>query len=360
MSPSLQSSKSKITTDTGTNKSLSPYNRPFQQLLVDSQIFPPYYQHPDGTAASEPENLDYIKERLTRRRPSLSPSQFTRTEHIAFIRKDADAANEEQVRTNVIPVIQGTIKNSQTVSGEVLFLNLTPFTTDEKVTSGKPDVYHGARPEQLKRPIRKELSHLIIPSTQEDLPILPSHFTAIKGPDGNAAIAKRQATYDAYLGARGIHALQNYGLAEPSFDNKAYTFAFIYHSPTLSAFVCHPVQSADPGEPSCYYMTAVGSFAMLHNLETWAEGATWYRNSIDLAKEWRDEFISAANNILRAPKASVVPNASTNLASIGDHLRALTMEFQANNAASGGDEDCGTAESSEGRRRRREKKLVHL
>ena len=127
---------------------------------------------------------------------------------------------------------------------------------------------------------------------------MPSHFTAVKGPDGHTSIAKRQATYDAYLGARGIHALQNYRQTEPLFDNKAYTFAFIYHSPTLSVFVCHPVQPADPGEPPSYYMTPMGSFSMLHNVETWKEGATWHRNAIDLAKEWRDEFIRLANNVL--------------------------------------------------------------
>jgi hypothetical protein len=46
-------------------------------------------------------------------------------------------------------------------------------------------------PEQLDRRVRDELSGYIIPSTQEDIPIVPNFFLAVKGPDGSAAVAKR-------------------------------------------------------------------------------------------------------------------------------------------------------------------------
>lgn len=296
-SPSHGLSGTKATTSVGTIISLSPYSRFFQQLLVDSSIFPPHHEHPDGTAAPEPVNLDYITERLARRRTDLL--NFSKEQHQAFVRQDAKAAKEELVRRNVIPIIQGPVEDPATAAGEILFTNLTAFITDEHVVSSKPDFYHGARPEQLKRPIRTDLNHLIVPSTQHDLPILPNHFTVVKGPDGSVAVAKRQATYEAYLGARGIHVLQNYGQAEPLFDNKAYTFALIYHTSVLSLFVCHPVQPVNSGEQPFYYMTFVTQFAMISNAEAWKEGATWYRNSIDLAKQWRDELIRAANNACR-------------------------------------------------------------
>ena len=353
-SQSRRSSRTKTTTDTGISKSLSPYNWPFQQLFVDSHIYPPYYEHPDGTAAPKPKNLDYINEKLAQRRPSLFLSKFTKIEYKAFVRKDANATNENNVKKNVISSIQKTIKNFRTVLSEILFINLTPFTTDEKVTSGKPDFYHDARPEQLKRPVQKKLSHLIIPFTQKDLAILPSHFTAVKEPDDHAVVAKRQTTYNAYLEARGIHVFQNYGQAESFFDNKVYTFVFIYHNPTLLVFVCHPVQPVDLGKPPSYYMTPVGSFSMLHNVKIWKKGTTWYQNAIKLVKKWRNEFIRMTNNTIRAFIVSITSNASTSFVSTGNQLDALIMGSQVDDAANGSDEEFETAESSQKKEKKQE------
>jgi hypothetical protein len=38
-----------------------------------------------------------------------------------------------------------------------------------------------------------------------------------------------QACYVGAMGARAMHALQGYGQAEPTYDNKAYTFSSTYH-----------------------------------------------------------------------------------------------------------------------------------
>lgn len=66
---------------------------------------------------------------------------------------------------------------------------------------------HGARPEQLDRRIRIELSDQIVLSTQHDLPIAPNFFLAVKGLDGLVLVAKRQACYDGVLGVRGMQLL---------------------------------------------------------------------------------------------------------------------------------------------------------
>ena len=47
---------------------------------------------------------------------------------------------------------------------------------------------------------------------------------------------------------------------------------------------------------------------MTGNAETFRQGATWYRNSRDLAKEWRDSAIAQANATAIA-QASVTANA---------------------------------------------------
>lgn len=77
------------------------------------------------------------------------------------------------------------------------------------LTAAKPDLYCGACPEQLNRRVRDDLSSYIIPSTQDDLPITPNFFLAAKGPDGTAAVARRQTCYDGALGARGMNSLQS-------------------------------------------------------------------------------------------------------------------------------------------------------
>jgi hypothetical protein len=117
-----------------------------------------------------------------------------------FRQADTDAFKEDQVMKSVIPIIEGKITGTKCVSGNILFTNLEHLT-DSTLVPGNPDLYYGARPEQLNRRVRSELSDRIVPSTQHDLPIVPNFFLAAKGPDGSIAVAARQASYDGALGA---------------------------------------------------------------------------------------------------------------------------------------------------------------
>ncbi|CRG92847.1 hypothetical protein PISL3812_09918 [Talaromyces islandicus] len=274
-------------------KSSGPYDRDFQQHLVDHGIYPVAYEYPDGRMPPKPNNWNDIKERLARYRPSLSPSRFTDEAHEKFVRADAHAFKEKQITESVIPVIEGDNGDARCVAGGVPFNNLGPLT-DVTLAPGNPDRYYGARPEQLDRRIRDELFAEVIPSKQDDLPMAPNFFLEAKGPDGSASVAKRQACYDGALGARGIHSLQTYGEDEPTYDNDAYTLTSIYHNGQLQMFTSHPSNSATSDRPE-YYMTQLRSFALTDNVDTFREGATWYRNGRDWAKEQRDEAIRQAN-----------------------------------------------------------------
>ena len=88
----------------------------------------------------------------------------------------------------MIPIIEGEIRDARCVSGGIPFTNLGQLT-DGTLAPGKPDLYDGARPEQLRRRVRDELSGHIIPSTQDELPIAPNSLLAAKGPDGSLAVA---------------------------------------------------------------------------------------------------------------------------------------------------------------------------
>ena len=339
-------------TTKNTIKNLSTYDTAFQQKLVDSHIYYPHYEYPGGTKTPKPDNWDYINERLARSRASLSPSRFTREQHDDFVRKDANAAKEDMVKKRVIPIIEGTIKEGTikdigTQSGNIPFTNLAPLVATNKLVNGNPDIYYGARPEQLDLRVREELEQFIIPSTQHDLPILPNHFTAAKGPDGTAAVARRQATYDSCFGARAQLYTRSYGQVELQFDNNAYTVSTIYNDGMLKIYTNHLTPPNITGQPPNYYMTLVRCFAMDDSPEVWRDGAKYYRNSIDMAEEFRNEAIKAANEVVDArgqvPAPALAP--ITPLPSNTDNnTAALTNNFA---SASDSDDDADEEEEEE-------------
>ena len=194
----------------------------------------------------------------------------------------------------MIPIIEGKINDNKCIDGDILFTNLASLTSDT-LTSAKPDLYSGARPEQLDRRVRNKLSDQIIPSTQDGLPIAPNFFLVAKGPNGTAAVATRQACYDGALGARGMNSLQSYGEDEPVYDNNAYTIMSIYGDGQLKMYTSHPTQPSSPGGRPEYCMNQLRSFAMTDTAETFRQRATAYRNARDWAKEQRDEAIKRAN-----------------------------------------------------------------
>ncbi len=214
---------------------------------------------------------------------------------------------------SVIPIIEGEVKDAKCVSGGIPFTNLAHLT-DGTLVPGNPDRYYGARPEQLNRKVRTELSGYIIPSTQNDLPAAPNFFVAGKGPDGSIAVAGRQASYDGALGARGIQSLRSYGQGEPAYDNNAYTITTLYHGGTLKMYTSHPAQPSSSGSRPEYFVTQLGAFAMTNNTETFRDGAKAFRNARDWAKEQRDEAIRQANEKAN-DIPSTTPTCSTSAAS---------------------------------------------
>ncbi|CAD6440053.1 290bab11-0fa8-4ffe-a3f6-e626df4feab4 [Sclerotinia trifoliorum] len=279
---------------TTTTKNTSVYSRNFQQHLIDNGIFPSFYRYPDGTRPTKPNNWKEIKRRLAQPHRSLSPSRFTEEMHEKFTQVDADAAKEEQVTRLVIPLIEGEVIDAKCVSGKIPLKNLR-YLTDGSLVSGNPDLYYGARPEQLERQVRIDLGDYIVPTTQSDLPIVPNFFLEVKGRDGSVAVAERQACYDGAFGARGMLQLQSY-MQDEVYDNIAYTITSTYHYGTLHMYTSHPVQRNGPSGRTEYIMTHINSWALLGSPETYQEGVTAFRNAIDWTKEQRDEMIENANH----------------------------------------------------------------
>lgn len=245
--------------------------------------------------------MTQVRAALATNRPSLSPSKFSEGAFEAFQEIDERAEDEDDVMANMIPAIIGPSHTSHPSARNTVFGNLDPIT-DGTIAPPKPDIYYGAYPEELSRPIRDQLRDNIMPSTMEDKPMVPNFFLEVKGPDGSAAVAKRQARYDGAVGSRAIHSLQNYGEEVPGYDGNAYTFNSIYHDGFLQMYAHHPTAPTTHGGRPGYHMTKVSRFDITNNRETFVEGATAFRNARDFAKRHRDSFIEAANT---RPQAGV-------------------------------------------------------
>jgi hypothetical protein len=281
-------------------KSSSPYDCNFQQCLIDNGVFPPGYEYPDGRQPPKPDNWNDIKERLARPRPSLSPSAFTEEDHAKFVRLDDHALKDKQIMETVVPIIEGDVGSIKCVARDVPFTNLHPLVNG-KIVPGHPHRYYGAYPEQLDSQVRHQLGGDIIPSTRHDLPILPNFLLQVKGLYGGVDVATRQANYHGALGARGMDLLEIYGKENPSFHENALTISSIYHYGSLKMFTIHTSKAADSDRTE-YHMTQLNHWGMSGNVDTFRQGATWYRNGRDWAKEQRDRVVMNANERAKVTK----------------------------------------------------------
>ncbi|TFB07650.1 hypothetical protein CCMA1212_000745 [Trichoderma ghanense] len=293
--PSPYSSRStrRTTLTSARTKSTGPYDRAFQQHLIDHHVLPDGYEYPNGQLPPEPENMAEIRQALARRRASLSPSRFTDEDFRRFKRQQRTAQGETEVVSDVVPIIEGA-QDRRNVARDNAFRNLEHLT-DDTLVPGNPDLYYGARPEQLNPGIRSALSGQIVPTAQEELPIAPNFFLQVKGPGATADVAPRQVCYDGALGARGIQSLQSYGEAEKLYDNKAYALTCYYMAGILGIHTSHPIPPSHPGGQPGFVTTEVKQYLLTADVESFRQGAAAYRNGIDWAKSQRDEAIDRAN-----------------------------------------------------------------
>ncbi|KAL3462633.1 hypothetical protein BJX64DRAFT_276975 [Aspergillus heterothallicus] len=271
------------------------YDPHFEQHLIDNGVFTPFSKYPHGTEPSKPKNLKEIQQRL--RAPCPLPDSDMQYEEFARLNKDA--VSEELVIADILPKLEGNRKDGSMIGGQRLN-NLAPLT-DVTLACAKPDLYHGTSPNQLNRSIREDLSNMIIPTHQTSFLITPNFFVEAKGHDGSSAVVQLQACYDAALGARAMHALQQYGHENCSnkpkyYDNNAYTMAATFQNGLLGLYVTHPTRSTNNNGPDTYYvMTQVGKWCLDGDPDTYQRAITAYRNARDLAREFRDDFIRQAN-----------------------------------------------------------------
>ena len=96
-----------------------------------------------------------------------------------------------------------------------------------------------------------------------------------------------------------MQALQSYGQAEPTYDNKAYTFSSTYHDGTLKVYSHHPTQPSHAGGVPQYHMSQLNSYALTGDTNTFRKGISAFRNARDLTTEQRDMLVDQANAVAR-------------------------------------------------------------
>ena len=296
-------SRTRTTERTTTGKSISgkskssktsnPNDANYQQKLIDGGVFPYGYKYPDGNRPPLPSDWDETNIRLAQSRPSLSPSAFPEEAYQKFVEADAEAFNEDAVNDTVLPAMLEAMGVSRRAENNILFTNIDPVTGD--ITQAKPDYYYGARPEQIHPHVRNELSKHIIPSNHTHLPAVPNFFLEAKGPDGSAAVARRQACHDGAIGARAMQSLRSFGQSEPVYDNNAYTISTTYHEGSLKMYGHSVAQPKGPGTRPEYYMYQLRSFAMTGTADSFRQGATAFKNAMDLTEEYRNDAITQGN-----------------------------------------------------------------
>ncbi|RYC79878.1 hypothetical protein BFJ63_vAg17236 [Fusarium oxysporum f. sp. narcissi] len=132
--------KSNNITNTTATRSTGPYDRAFQQHLIDHNIFPPGYEYPDGHEPSEPDdNIDEIRQALERPRASLSPSRFSKDDFKRFKRADDHATKESRVTASVIPIIEGDPGDTKCIASDISFTNLDHLSVPSLISTMEPD-----------------------------------------------------------------------------------------------------------------------------------------------------------------------------------------------------------------------------
>ncbi|PTB40416.1 hypothetical protein M441DRAFT_28232 [Trichoderma asperellum CBS 433.97] len=284
-----------ITPETAGREIIGPYDRAFQQHLIDYGIFPHAYEFPDGQLLPKLENKGDILRSLVQSRASLA--HFSNHDFRKFELAEAQAIRERDITTSVIPIIEGDIGDRKCLAGKIPFTNLEHLT-DGTLVPANPDIFYGARPEQLHPQIRKELNSRVVPSTQSELPIAPNFFVEVKGKDGSATVTQQQLFYDMALGERGQQALRSRNPFYASYDNKSHTLGYLYLDGQLKIYATHAIQPSSPAGQPGFVVTQLGAFALTNDVDTFRRGAAAYRNGRDWAKKQRNDAIEQANEML--------------------------------------------------------------
>lgn len=276
-------------TDGARNRQIFADTEDFKQHLADHKIYCEGYPYGNIILVSQPNNLFIILGRLAKSR-SRAPTTFER-----FKARKIQINFKNDVMRKIVPILCGRI--DVPTQRDTLFAELDPITSDN-TPKPKPDHFDGARLHELHKLVREDqdLRSKIIPTKHPRVPVLPNFFLEVEGPDGSPSVSQTLACYHGAYGARAMHALQNYGMPEPTYDGNAYAFSATFYDDHLKLYAHHLTAPTTPGGRPEYHITQLRSLAMSDSYNSYCDALISLRNLRELAQLNRDDFIQAAND----------------------------------------------------------------
>ena len=315
----------------------SAYDAGFAQSMIDNNMYPDEYEFDDGRHAPRPGNYKAIMDRMHQPRPSLSPSRCGDEHFRQFKRVNAHARDEKDMMANVVPIITGPSTAGHLQAQNKAYTNMAPMAPGH-FTRPQPDLYYGSRPSEIDPRVRQDLDGMIIPSNDKHYPAVPNFFVEVKGPDGSAAVVRRQVGFVGAIGARGMHALQSYSQSEREYNGNAHSFSSTYNDGTLKMYTHHLESPVAPGGQPQSYMTQLNSHAMTGNPETFRQGIQNFRNLRDLAKDDRTQAITRANEKARSLVSLPAASTDTSRTSNAQRLTRVSAMDESSESETSADE----------------------
>lgn len=294
---------------------VTPYGNSFEQILQDHGI---YRARSHSMAMADLEELR--QERGVR--PSLAPSQCSDGEIEDVIEANANAATEPDIERDVVPSIVGR-RNRLPHSGNVAWTNMSSMTESLTVAS-QPDLYYGTRVGDIPKPIRDSIGHLIIPSTVPNAPASPHFILENKGPAGSLEVVKRQAAHSAAAAARAAFALENFGVDDPVYDDKALAHAWTYtSSPGDLTQYAMRVSRPEPGSSQpAFHLTHIRTHHITESVEQFRKGVSAFRYCRDDSHARNQARLARANErVGRHSQQASYPDAASD--PIEDEIRVI-------------------------------------
>ncbi|KAK4080948.1 hypothetical protein Trihar35433_2053 [Trichoderma harzianum] len=269
------------------------HHKDLERLLVDENIFPEGYHHPNGHSTPKPMNLEQLLEDLSVIRYDMRGDSTT---EFRTFQQMNNSVSRSTIMRRVIPILEGSAGTNIMNDGDIELDNLAPLVEDIDVDL-RPDYFDGAPFTAVDKQVRDALGGIIIPSTDIRVPVAPNFFLEVRRPSGNAFTTKLEACYYGACGARLMNAMQNYFYGgDYPYTNYAHCFSATYINGLLK-FYAHFTTAWDSavGASPEYHMVELKAFNMTSSHEDFIAGCAAFRNARDMAAKFRNCFIARVN-----------------------------------------------------------------
>jgi hypothetical protein len=155
--------------------------------------------------------------------------------------------------------------------------------TESVTVAPQPDLHYGTRVGDIPKVIRDSIGHMIIPSTVPNAPALPHFILENNGPSGGLEVVKRQAAHSAAAAARSEFALENFGVDDPIYDNRALAHAWTYTSSNgdLTQYAMRVSKPEPSSSQPDYHLTHIKTHHITESQEQFRKGVSAFRHCRD-------------------------------------------------------------------------------